>query len=166
MKKIDLAYIAGLMDGEAYIGIKKSHPYKNLTGRVNPGYHERIQIRMVDEAAILFIAKTMGGWHFREKAHCNNGRPLYCYEASDQKATNILKQLLPYLRVKKESAKTTLKLRGLKNKQGHGEEIVIQTNQTRWGKPAKFRRYRFSERQIKEREQLWLQCKQLNKVGI
>ena len=44
-----LAYIAGLMDGEAYIGIKKSKPYKSLTGRVNPSYHERIQIRMVDE---------------------------------------------------------------------------------------------------------------------
>jgi hypothetical protein len=36
-----LAYIAGLIDGEGYIGVKKSGAYK-CQGRKTPGYHARI----------------------------------------------------------------------------------------------------------------------------
>ena len=104
---LDLAYIAGLVDGEAYIGIKKSKAYK-CQGRKTQGYHARIQIRMVDECAIRFLAETLGGWYYKEKPHSNKGRPLFCYQASDKKAENILRSLLPFLRVKQENAQTVL----------------------------------------------------------
>src|SRR3990167_7174115 len=102
MKKIDIAYISGLIDGEGYIGIKKTKAYK-CQGRTTPGYHARIQIRMVNESAIKFISIKLGGWYYKEKPHSGNGRLLYCFQASDRKAENIIRTILPYLKVKIES---------------------------------------------------------------
>ena len=136
---VDLAYIAGLVDGEAYIGIKKSN--SKLNGRVNPAYHERIQIRMVDEEAIRFLSETLGGNYYKEKPNCKGGRPLYCYQASDLKASTILESLLPYLKVKRNSAFVVLELRERKNSPHKAKEAG---------------RSRHSETEIRIRENLYL----------
>ena len=166
MKKVDLAYIAGLVDGEAYIGIKKTKAYK-CQGRKTPGYHARIQIRMVDEDAIKFIAETLGGWYYREKPHCNNGRPLYCYQSSDESTEKILRLLIQFLRVKKESAKTVLELREL---QSNGRKNMTKVNGYRdfkhhSGKIFKVPNLAFSDEYVAQCESLYLRCKELNKVG-
>lgn len=103
-----LAYLAGLIDGEGYIGIKKSNRSPG------PIYHERIQVRMVHEEAIALLAETLGGNYYRERPHADDGRPLYCYQASDRKAANIVLALLPYLRVKRLAALNLLELRASK----------------------------------------------------
>lgn len=160
MNKLTLAYLAGLVDGEAYIGIKKSQPYNELTGRINPGYHERIQIRMVDEPAIKIFAETFGGWYYKEKPHAHKGRLLYCYQASDKLAANILEYLLPYLLVKHESALTVLKLRDSKN---HPVKIKTEvTSNSRWGTPMTGQRTKLSPDTIELREVLYQKCKSLN----
>ena len=158
-----LAYLAGLADGEAYIGIKKSKPYKNLTGRVNPGYHERVQIRMVEERAIKLFAQTFGGWYYREKPHSASGRPLYCYQASDLLASEICRKLLPYLLVKKPAAEAVLLLRANKE-----TAIRIKTStkcRSRWGTEMSGQRSMHSPETIEIRESLYLQCKSINRVG-
>ena len=166
MKATDKAYIAGLIDGEGYVGIKKLKPYK-YTGRVHPGYTERIQVRMVDEPAIKFIAEMCGGWYYREKPSCKNGRPLFCYQASDGAAAKILKTLLPYLRVKKEQAKTVLLLRRHKDLPRSQTMVKVPVSITgRWGKVITVRRERHCEKTIQYRELLWQKCKDLNKVGV
>jgi len=114
MKQVDIAYIAGLIDGEGYIGIKKDKGYQ-CQERKTPGYHARIQIRMVDEPAIKFISESLGGWYYKEKPSCKNGRPLFCYQASDKRVEDILKTIIPYLRVKKESAQTVIEFRKLQS---------------------------------------------------
>lgn len=148
MKKTDIAYIAGLVDGEAYIGIKKGPARSDC---VNMQYHERIQIRMVDEEAISFIANLMGGNYYKEKPSCSGGRPLYCHQANDKSAAKILNILLPYLRVKKRVANKVLELRMMKKK------------------PDRCRGangyYRHSEKETAGRHQLYLDCKRLNKTG-
>lgn len=50
--KVELAYLAGIVDGEGYIGIKRTTP-KN--GALRQSYQARIQVRMVDEPAIAFL---------------------------------------------------------------------------------------------------------------
>jgi hypothetical protein len=164
MDNIKIAYLAGLVDGEGYIGIKKTKPYKNLTGCVNPSYHERIQIRMVAEPAIKLFTEVFGGWYYKEKPHCNNGRPLYCYQSSDKKASEILSILLPYLLVKKESAITVLHLRESKN-----NPIKVKTDaisDSRWGTPMTGQRTTLHPDMVKQRESYYQRCKELNKVGL
>jgi len=108
--KIIYAYLAGLLDGEGYIGIKKTN---NRADCVNPQYHERIQIRMVDEPAIKLFKETFGGNYYREKASRSklSKKPLYCYQASDKLASEIIKKLIPYLLIKNRQAKLILELR-------------------------------------------------------
>jgi hypothetical protein len=114
MKETDIAYIAGLIDGEGYIGIKKDRGYQ-CQERKTPGYHARIAIHMVDEQAIKFIAETLGGWYYKEKPSTAQGRPLYKYSASDKRAEEILKIVLPFLRVKKASAQNLIDFRNLQS---------------------------------------------------
>lgn len=166
MKETDKAYIAGLVDGEAYIGIKKSKPYK-CTGRISPGYSERIQIRMVDEEAIRFVAESLGGWYYKEKPNAKRGRSLYCFQASDLKAVKILEVILPYLRIKREQALTALRLRD--NKSLPKSQLMAKRRrmiQSRWGQPIEVFREYLSEDTINHREALWQRCKSLNKVGV
>jgi len=164
MNKITLAYLAGLVDGEAYIGIKKTQPNHKLTGRVNCGYHERIQIRMVDEPAIKLFTETFGGWYYKEKPHSHKGRLLYCYQASDNKASEILKLLLPYLTVKRKSAETVLKLRESKNNPVKIKTSVV--SQSRWGTPMTGQRTTLAPEVIDFRESIYLLCKSINKGDV
>jgi hypothetical protein len=166
MNKIDLAYIAGLMDGESYIGIKKSKAYK-CQERQTPGYHARIQIRMVDEPAIKFVAETLGGWYYKEKPHSHKGRLLYCYQASEKSAEKIIKILLPYLKVKQATAQTVLELREL---QSHGKEyrtkITGYRNFPAHGKDRQIANLSFSDEYVAQCDTLYLRCKELNRVGV
>ncbi len=159
---IELAYIAGLLDGEAYIGIKKVNTKYN--GRVNPAYQERIQVRMVDENAIKFLADTLGGSYYKESPSVAKGRSLYCYQASNKKATIILSELLPYLKVKHSVAETVLQLRKLKDAP---DTVVVSVRcKNRWGQVRDVPRRRHSDAHIGRCETLYLECKKKNRVGI
>lgn len=148
-EEVTLAYLAGLVDAEAYIGVKKA----NAKNSVSPLYHERIQIRMVHEGAIALLTSTLGGNYYREKASATNRRPLFCYQASDAKAAAILERLLPYLVVKRESALNVLRLRASKN----------DPRATRRGSPA---RRVMDPDVLAEREVIYLRAKELNRVGL
>jgi len=160
--EIERAYLAGLLDGEAYIGIKKVSTHYN--GRVNPAYHERIQVRMVDEPAIKFLTDTLGGNYYKESPSAAQGRPLYCYQASDKMAADVLASLLPYLRVKKAAAEKVLQLRELKD---NPDKVAVMVNcKNRWGQMQEVPRKRHSEEHIARCESLYTDCKELNRVGI
>ncbi len=162
VKPMDLAYIAGLVDGEAYIGIKKDGSLTN--GRLARGYHERIQIRMVDEEAIRFISETLGGNYYKEKPHATGGRPLYCYQANDLKAAEILNALQPYLKVKRRVAVRVLQLR-LRKENPH-KTAYRRNIKTRWGYEVPAIRHRLSEEELRLREQLYIECKAINSGRI
>lgn len=167
MEKTTLAYIAGLMDGEAYIGIKKTKPHKRF-GRFHPGYHACIQIRMVDEAAIKFVTETFGGTYYREKANAKKGRPLYCFRATDARAVEIIKAILPYLRVKKPSAENVLALREHQaNSKRHRTKIIGYRDMPHWvGKIVRVPNLAFSDEYIAVAEAFYTRGKEINRVGI
>lgn len=102
-----LAYLAGIVDGEGYIGIKRA----NRKDSVSPIFHERIQVRMINEEAIKLLAETLGGNYYAESMAQRGGRPLFCWQASDAQAAGILRALLPYLRIKNGNAIAALALR-------------------------------------------------------
>jgi hypothetical protein len=168
MKRTDIAYIAGLVDGEGCIRIKKTKAYK-CQGKVTPSYHAVIQIRMVDEQAIKFIAETLGGWYYREKPSCNNGRPLYCYQASDKKVENILRVLLPYLRVKELAARKVLELRELQNtprKEKRTKIVGYKNFPNSYGTQRMVKVTALSDEYIAKCDTLYEQCKSINAVGV
>ena len=150
MSKTTLAYLAGLIDGEGYIGVKRTM----RRDAKSPIYHERIQLRMVHEGAIRLLAETLGGSYYQEKPHANNGRPLYCWQASDALAARILKTVLPYLIVKRESAENVLRLRASKN----------DPRARARGGPVQ--RRLMAPEVLADREAIYLRGKELNRVGV
>lgn len=157
-----IAYIAGIADGEAYFGIKKTRVKK---GCQNPSYHARVQIRMVDIGAINFIKNVMGGNFYKEKPHCNNGRPLYCYQISDRAAQKFLENIFQYLIVKRKQAEVIFDLR-LLQKHSMRHKTKITGYRTAFGRKDKVPNYSYSDEYINECEELYLKCKELNKVGL
>jgi hypothetical protein len=158
MNETDIAYIAGLIDGEAYMGIKKDKTMRN--GRVNPCYQERICIQMVNEEAISFITSTLGGNYHSISNPKPNRRRLYCFQATDKSAARIIQTVLPYLKVKRAVANTVLELRTLRE---HPLKDAIRIKMiNRWGKESEFIRYRFSQKHLDKCEILWQKCKNIN----
>jgi len=166
MIKTNLAYLAGLIDGEGYIGIKRSKPYAP-NGELSVKYHARIQVRMVEEAGIKLLQETLGGSYYREKGHCKNGRLLYCYQASDKLAVMIIKSLLPYLRIKNRQSELVIELGKLKENshQYRTKLSSIIDIKHRSGKMMKVRRFSYSDEFVSHCNSLWQKCCQLNRVG-
>jgi len=167
MKRTDLAYLAGLIDGEGCIRIKKCKPYR-CQGRVTPGYHPAIQVRMVDEHAIRFLAETLGGWYYKEKPHSNNGRPLFCYQATDSRAEAIIKAVRPFLRVKAAVADVVLGLALLKKESPkHRTKVVGWRNfPNAYGTPRRVANKCLSDEFVGRCEAAFLRAKSLNRVGV
>lgn len=164
----DIAYCAGLIDGEGCIRIKRTKPYTHLTGRQNTAYGIAIQVRMVEEGAIKFLAETLGGWYFREKkAHSENGRPLYCWSVSDRKAEAVINTIRPYLRVKADQADNALALRALQSGGWKHRTKVTGTRQMpHWtGKLVTVRTFSYSDEYIAQCESFYARSRELNKVG-
>lgn len=163
MKKIDLAYCAGIMDGEGYIGIKKTKPYKTQ-GRTTPGYHARIQVRMVDEPAIAALVGLFGGKTYREKPHANNGRPLHCWSISDAKAEATIRLVLPFLRVKVQQARIVLDLRKLQREgRKHRTKVTgYREFPNRAGTVRLVENRCFSDEYVERCEAFWMACRRLN----
>lgn len=163
----DIAYCAGLIDGEGCIRIKKIPPKPGR--RVSPGYDSRIHIRMVDEGAIGFLSKTLGGTYYKEiKAAENpNRRPMYCYAAGGRVAERILLAVLPYLIVKKEAAENALALVELKKTANqHRTKLLGYRNFPNLYKNRKVRCLGLSDFYIATCEKLYLRAKYLNRVGL
>jgi hypothetical protein len=59
---------------------------------------------MTDKEAVEFIATTLSGLYYHEKRNAPNRKRPNCYQASDAGAESVLRQVVPYLRVKKSVA--------------------------------------------------------------
>lgn len=160
----DLAYIAGIVDGEGCIRIKKSNPNPGI--RVTPGYHAAIQIRMVDESAISFIQQVLGGSYYKESAPAPNRRPLFLYAAQNLIAERVLRKILPFLKVKRKQAELVLSLVELKRTSTRHRTKF--TGYKDWPNLYTNRRvpvFVLSDEYIDQCEAMFLACKELNKVG-
>lgn len=107
-KKEMLAYIAGLVDGEGYIGIKKDQ----VKGRgINPVYYERMSIAQTDKEMVnLFLDFFECGKIYLHKHSKLSKQGYWSWETSNLKAIFVIKQIYPYLRIKKPEADLVLKL--------------------------------------------------------
>jgi hypothetical protein len=121
-KQILYSYLAGIIDGEAYIGIKKSTwGMRNRPDIKSPTYSERVQIRMSCPEVLKIFKDNFGGRFYKEPKiyQSKNGfksqKIMYIYTASDKIASKLIKSVLPYLIEKKMQAKYILELRKSKD---------------------------------------------------
>lgn len=102
LKKTDLAYIAGLIDGEGCLSAnrKKDCIATNLS------------VVNTNRPVIEFLQRYCGGGIYRR--HPLGRRVVWTWWLSSNPATQLLRQLLPYLQIKREQAQWFIELSELK----------------------------------------------------
>lgn len=166
LQEIDWAYIAGLFDGEAYIGIKKQKA-GHREDMQSPGYHARIQVRMVDKAALQMLKDAFGGSFYQEGPHAENGRPLWCWGATDRMAEEILRGVRPHLKIKGSVTDTVLELRDLQA-QGPKHRTKVVGTRTFPGPHGNTRTVKtkvYSDEYLQWCEDLYVEAKKHNRTG-
>jgi hypothetical protein len=105
MSQINLAYVAGIIDGEGDLQIKSRTRY-NKTHRF-----AYIRISMTDKETIDFIYNIFKfGCRSITKRKCKNPKwsDLYVWETSYSKALIVIRKILPFLHTKRIEAENIL----------------------------------------------------------
>ncbi|MBU2007464.1 MAG: hypothetical protein KKF08_19005 [Gammaproteobacteria bacterium] len=128
-KKSRIAYAAGIIDGEGYIGIKVYKP-NSSNGTINYTYLPRIVIKMNSGQIMDFFHGMFGGTVNLVPQKDSGYFPGFAWELTGSKATILLKQTLPFLRTKKKQAEAAIRLQsrinvGIKKRFGspHGNPL-------------------------------------------
>lgn len=153
-----LAYCAGIIDADGTIGIKRSTYGARVVGdRSQPSYSERVCVKQVEKAAVLLMKETFGGTLYLASPSTKNGNPLWAWQATDKRAANCLRAVLPYLRIKRFQAENCLALRCVKE-----ESKIARVAAGRGHAGAAKRPVHLSDAM----ERAYLEAKRLNIVGV
>ncbi len=145
-KKEELAYLAGLIDGEGTISI--GYCYRNhKSGRKR--YHKAIMsISNTDYRLIEWIKNLFGGYVGVKKYEGKTYKTIYRWSIDGTNIDNILKSVSPYLIIKREQAFLVLELR---------KTLILGNNQ--YGS-------RITDELTEKRENFREKILKLNKRGI
>ncbi len=116
MIKTELAYLAGVIDSDGSIGIKKSTYRMRVIGDCKqPIYSERVSLKQVEPQAVALIYSLFGGSRFIQAPSVKKGKSLIGWQVTDKKAIEVIKAILPYLRIKRQQALNCFDLRKVKD---------------------------------------------------
>jgi len=140
MKAVDLAYIAGIIDGEGCIAIDR------FTNKELPDYCYRLKLRVTNTNRWLIeqLRFSFGGNIKIIKPRNDKAKEAWEWYLAGESAVSCLKFVLPYLHIKKPQAELGIKFQS--GKQGKGYYLT-------------------KERRILE-EADWILAKSLNKRGV
>jgi hypothetical protein len=162
------AYLAGAVDSDGSIGIRRSTYAQRVTGDARHAtYSERVSFKQVTPQVPELLHATFGGSLMVQSPSVTRGRPLHYWEATNQVAAKALVALLPYLRIKRQQAEACLSLRASKDLPRREQRVHREAaiSETRYG-PTAIRRLEVSPAILAERERLYLAIKELNRVGV
>lgn len=111
MKRTDLAYLAGILDGEGSIQIRKR---KDRGMRRGFCYQLSISIANTNEWLVNWIHFNFEGGIYRKPSLLPHHKQAYLWQATSKQAEVVLKLLLPYLRLKKPQAEIALQFQSRK----------------------------------------------------
>jgi hypothetical protein len=110
---LDLAYLAGFIDGEGCFFIGHHINVSKCTGNKYPNYHTSLKISNNCLEVLEWILKTFGGRITKFNKNRMHDRNFFTYEIymTGNLLTDISEMLLPYLKVKRPNAIVMLEMR-------------------------------------------------------
>jgi len=107
----ELAYLAGIIDGEGsiYIGNFSSNP---KTGALY--YQTNMEVTNTDEDLIKWLLKTFGGRsnkYTAKQTPKNSRKPVFRWIAAGELLTKLCHEILPYLVIKRHQCEIMIKMR-------------------------------------------------------
>jgi len=114
MKKTDLAYTAGIFDGEGSIGITR---HKSKSCKRGYSLELCVQVTSSDEWLCAWLKFAFGS----SLSHSvnNAGNPMWHWILGDRKASDFLTLILPYLKLKRPQAELAILFQSRKKYGGH-----------------------------------------------
>lgn len=117
MRATELAYAAGVVDSDGYIGVHRNTYAMRVRGdATQPIYQARVQVKQVTPEAIDLLHGIFGGHRYEGKATAEKGRPLIVWQVHSAACIPVLTAILPYLRIKRAQAENALELAALAGK--------------------------------------------------
>lgn len=116
LSDVDLAYIAGFIDGEGCICV---HRRGKVGEKEKSIYAFIVTIANTDKSVIQYLHSVLGGCIANNNKR-NGHKTCYVLHLNPRKAYKLLKKLLPYLRVKKKQAELAIKLGDIITNKKHG----------------------------------------------
>lgn len=108
---INLAYAAGVIDSDGYIGVNRSTYAMRVRGDATQAiYQPRIMVKQVVPAAIELLHEMFNGYVSKAPPTAELGRFLFTWEVHSAKAGSACEALLPYLRIKRAQAENALEV--------------------------------------------------------
>ncbi len=110
MKDTDIAYVAGLFDGEGYVDIYQastSNKSKSISLML------RVIISQKDGSIMNWLEKNFGGYVRMER---RKDSWIYRWDIRSQKAKDFLVLMMPYLKIKLAQAKLAIEFEEVKGK--------------------------------------------------
>lgn len=101
--QIELAYAAGILDGEGSIGW-----YKPASSKAT--YRVRVSVGMTDIEGPLHMAEVLGGNIFEQGRKTGTGKTMYVWQLTCKNAADALALMLPYLKIKRGKAELAISL--------------------------------------------------------
>ncbi len=138
--KETLAYVAGFIDGEGYLGIKRYNRYPDRPN-YSPTHSERVSVAGINEVAIRDFNKIVPGYMYFHKPSKLSNRGYWSWEVTESKARIFIEKIYPYLKVKKPEA-----------------DVLLQLSHHK----LKTERRRLSEEDRDFRDSLWLKIKEIH----
>lgn len=120
--EIDIAYCAGIVDGEGSIVIGKGKQ------RVGNGYAYEVlvSVHMMDAYVPKFLAECFGGKTKETSVSHDNrkGDAAYYYHANGSRARVFLTMILPFLKIKSKQAEIALYLQNKLSSNPNGKRVT------------------------------------------
>ncbi|MBA7574810.1 hypothetical protein ES708_16625 [subsurface metagenome] len=111
MNEIDLAYAAGIVDGEGYIQIQR---HKRSDYSAGYHYYMAVAVVMVDPLVPIWLEQTFGGSLYNYERKEPNAQPYYRWTTGTKKAQWFLELILPYLKTKRAQAEIAIEFQKMK----------------------------------------------------
>jgi hypothetical protein len=133
---LDLAWAAGIIDGEGSIMFTRVSR-KKLSDGIIVAYPEiRVEISNYDDKMIKKIKQMFGGCYFVEHRK-DRRKPIHRWLVACKMAEKVIRAVEPYLVTKKEQAKLALELRKIQTSEGkNGNKFFCRRSPDEWNKRA------------------------------
>jgi hypothetical protein len=107
----DLAYAAGVVDSDGYIGVHRSDYAKRVRGDAGQAvYMPRVAVKQVTPQAVDLLHELFGGHRYDGSPTATRGRPLLGWAVHSAMAVRVCEDLLPYLRIKRAQAENAIEV--------------------------------------------------------
>lgn len=153
-REIDLAYIAGVIDSDGYIGLTRQR--ENRRKRNTVTFHPTVMVAQVEPEAIGLILSLFDGSLYKYKRNAKHKELIHLQFGRRDNVKELLENVLPYLRIKRIQALTVLEFISIR------EKTLYSQRDENSGRYLKTSRSSYSNRE----EELYHILRAANKAGV